>query len=215
MTALSGWKDLLFVSRERRFFDYLVEQADATLAGIELLAEFLNHRPDGDEREASIERMSLLEKQGDDIRRHIISELRDTFVTPIDREDIYALSRAIDDILDYVDSTVKELVVYDVAPTDWMREMVDNLREAVMHLRDATANLVVDADEALAAMVGAKKMENQIEDLYRRANAALFDETDVHYIFKVREVYRHLSNCADRVDEAADILGAIVIKGNA
>ncbi|MCL6547568.1 MAG: DUF47 family protein [Alicyclobacillus sp.] len=211
---MSGWKDVLFVSREKRFIDYLLAQADATLAGLEVLHQYLLRQPEREAREALIADMSRLEKQGDAIRRQTIQDLRETFVTPIDREDIYALSRSVDDILDYADSTVKELVVYDVVPTPAMERMVDSLRQAVESLRSAIEHMLDDPDLSLDGMVEAKRMENRVEDLYRRANAELFGETDIHLIFKIREVYRHLSNCADRVDEAADIIGSIVIKGN-
>lgn len=210
---MKHWKEI-FLPRENRFMDYLVSQAEATVAGVKLLHQFLCDEPDGEDRDDFIRQMSVLEKSGDAVRRTIVQELLETFVTPIDREDIYSLSRSIDDILDYADSTVKELVVYQVEPTQAMKDMVGILHDAVVHLRDAIETIVQDPNKSVENMVAAKKMENQIEDMYRKANAELFDMTDMNHIFKVREVYRHLSNAGDRADEAADIIGAIVIKGN-
>lgn len=210
---MKNWKEI-FLPKENRFMEYLVRQTDATVSGVKLLYDFLSEQPEGAERDEFIHRMSVLEKSGDEVRRIIIQELLDTFVTPIDREDIYSLSRSIDDILDYADSTVKELVVYQVEPTDAMKEMVRILYEAVVFLRKSIEQMVQEPNGSIRDMVKAKKMENRIEEVYRKANAELFDMTDMNYIFKVREVYRHLSNAGDRADEAADIIGAIVIKGN-
>lgn len=210
---MKNWREI-FISRESRFMDYLVHQSDVTVAGVKLLHTFLCEGPEGEQRDDLIREMSALEKSGDEIRRTIVQELLETFVTPIDREDIYALSRSIDDILDYADSTVKELVVYQVEPTQAMKDMVGLLHDAVVSLRKSIEQIVDEPNTCIQEMVAAKKKENQIEDLYRKANAELFDMTDMNHIFKVREVYRHLSNAADRADEAADIIGAIVIKGN-
>ena len=208
-----SWKEI-FVSQERRFLQYLIEQSEMTLAGVALLCEIMEHPMDGERRGDLIESIGKLEKRGDEIRRSIIGELRDTFVTPLDREDIYALSKSVDDILDYADSTVKVLIAYNVEPTPEMVQMVDALREGASFICGAIGHIMTDVEQSMTHMIAAKKLENRMEELYRRANAELFDQTDIHFIFKVREVYRHLSNAADRVDEAADIVGSILIKGN-
>ncbi|MCL6516738.1 DUF47 family protein [Alicyclobacillus sp.] len=204
----------ILLPRENRFVQYLMQQAEVTAEAVQLLQRFVTDRPEGAARDAQIERMSELEKQGDAIRRKIIQELLDTFVTPVDREDIYNLSRSVDDILDYADSTIKEIVLYEVEPTPFMVEMVATLCDAVVALRNAIRYMVDQPRRSVEHLVAAKKCENRMEDMYRRANAELFDLTDMHHIFKVREVYRHLSNCADRADEAADVIGSIVIKGS-
>lgn len=210
---MKKWQDI-FRSQETRFLELLVEQTQATLNGTRVLYEFVMKRPSGNELENIIEKMSLLEKQGDEVRKNIVEKLLSTFVTPFDREDINSLSLSIDDILDYADSTIKELVMYDVEPNPAMQKMVRMLRDGVVALRSAVENMLADPEATIRDMITAKRAENRVEDLYRHANAELFSMTDMHHIFKVREVYRHLSNSADRADEAADIIGAIVIKGN-
>lgn len=210
---MKNWKDI-FVPNDDRFVTYLVQQAQAASAAMGVLYQFLMQETGSSAIDDLISEMSLLEKQGDAVRKRAILELLDTFVTPIDREDIYALSRSIDNILDYADSTVKELVLYDVEPTTYMREMVGVLKESVSRLEHAVETMLKDPQACVQDMVFVKRAENRIEELYRTANAALFDMTDMNFIFKVREVYRHLSNCADRMDEAADIIGNIIIKGN-
>lgn len=75
--------------------------------------------------------MRRFEKEADEVRRILIDELNQTFVTPIDREDIFALSRAIDDILDYAYSTVDEMVVLQVKLNSFLQQMVLLFRDAV------------------------------------------------------------------------------------
>ena len=207
------WTEI-FIPNENRFYDYLLSQSSVTLEGLDILIQFLSELERGDEASILIKRMSELEKKGDAIRRNLISDLLSTFVTPLDREDLYDLSRCIDNVLDYADSTIKTMMIYRVEATRAMIEMVHALREAMSSLQSSIENIHGQPKLAIKHMVDSKKMENRIERMYRVANADLFHETDMHYIFKIREVYRHLSNAADRVDEAADVIGLIVIKGN-
>ena len=136
------------------------------------------------------------EKEADEARRILIDELNRTFVTPFDREDIFALSRAIDDVLDYAYSTVDEMEILNVEPTAYMQR------------------IGVAGDHAQRS----KALENRVESVYREALADLFSEVTgkdndaIVKILKQREVYRHLSNAADRGDEAANVIADIVVK---
>ena len=99
----------LFKKRQNIFIKMIHDQASLTLEGMEALkAYFENHDP------AAAKLLTAKEKEADEARRILIDELNQTFVTPFDREDIFALSRAIDDVLDYAYSTVSEMVILDV-----------------------------------------------------------------------------------------------------
>lgn len=157
-----------------------------------------------------------LEKEADEVRRILIEKINRSFVTPIDREDIFALSRAIDDILDYGYSTVDEMVTLDVKPNDYLTRMVTVLMEATEHIHLAVVQLEKQRQHVLTHTTIAKKLENQVELLYREAVSKLFsnakDIGEILDILKMREIYRHLSNAADRADEAANILSDIAVK---
>jgi len=88
----------------------LSDQASKTLEGIEALGEFVENQ-----NQKNANRVKEIEKEADELRRVLVEELHKTFITPMDREDIYALSRAIDDIVDYANSTVDEMEIYEVA----------------------------------------------------------------------------------------------------
>jgi predicted phosphate transport protein (TIGR00153 family) len=158
------------------------------------------------------EKVKELEREADELRRIVIEELNQTFVTPFDREDIFSLSRAIDDIMDYADRTVDEMEIYEVNANHHIIEMIDILRKAAHELSDAIRLIQKYPNIALEHATKAKALENEMENAYHRALADLFKGTDTVYMLKMREIYRHLSNAADRGDEAANIIGDIVVK---
>jgi uncharacterized protein Yka (UPF0111/DUF47 family) len=142
--------------------------------------------------------------------------LHKTFVTPFDREDIYQLSLYLDDVLDYTYTTVEELRVLQVQPDAHLAHMAMRLNEAADELVLAMERLTHNPMVALDHARRAKGRENQVERLYRQAVAELFrGPEDVHHIMvmlRLREVYRHISNAADRADHAANVIGSIIVK---
>jgi predicted phosphate transport protein (TIGR00153 family) len=206
-----GLRDL-FRRRPDPFIQRLEQQASLTLRGIEALKAYML-RPDP----AIEKQLGELEREADEVRCILIDELLRTFVTPMDREDISALSRAIDDVLDYAYTTVDEMSILNVQPTPYMVRIASllcdgalELHLAVQRLKDNHPNIASDHAQR------AKGIENRVEVVYREALADLFrdprDVNDVVRMLKLREVYRHLSNAADRGDEAANIIIDIVVK---
>ena len=195
-----------------KFLKLLSEQAALTLTGMEVLEDFVNHRGDGD----NARRLQIVEKEADEVRRILIDELNRNFVTPFDREDIFALSRAIDDIIDYAYTTVDEMVVLGVDSNEYLRRMISLLREAAFEIHLATQRLKDHPNVASEHAMRAKALENRVESVYREAIASLFTgPKDIEHIMemlKLREIYRHLSNAADRGDEAANVIADIIVK---
>ena len=156
------------------------------------------------------------EKEADEARRILIDELNKTFITPFDREDIFALSRSIDDVLDYAYSTVSEMEILKVKATPFMQRMAALLRDAAFELSMAVNALEEHPAVANDHAQRAKALENRVEAVYREALADLFsgveDLKHVVKMLKLREVYRHMSNAADRGDEAANVIADIVVK---
>ena len=162
--------------------------------------------------DAQREKVKDIERQADELRRIVIEELNQTFVTPFDRDDIFSLSRAIDDVMDYADRTVDEMEIYEVKPNNHVVQMIDILRKAARELNDSIRLIQKYPNIALEHATKAKAAENEMENAYHRALAELFKGTDTVYMLKMREIYRHLSNAADRGDEAANLIGDIVVK---
>jgi len=201
----------VFRPRPDKFISLIVEQAALTLKGLDLLKEFVSS-----ESHEAAQQLTEIEKEADEIRRILIDELNRTFITPIDREDIFALSRAIDDMLDYAFSTVDEMEILKVKPTYHMVRIASLLRDATYEIHLATLRLQKNPNVAIDHAQRAKALENRVESVYREALAELFkgpeDVKHVMKMLKTREVYRHLSNAADRGDEAGNIISDIVVK---
>ena len=131
-------------------------------------------------------------------------------------EDIFALSRAIDDVLDYAYTTVEEMQILDVEPTDYLRRMASLLQDAANEIHLAMLRIEDHPGVANEHATRAKALENRVERVYREAIADLFsgpkDIDHLMELLKLRELYRHLSNCADQGDAAANIIHDIVVK---
>jgi len=207
---MSLWN--IFKPKPNKFLQLLVEQTNLTVKGLGQLKVYLTKRTTEGAR-----LVSNTEKEADEVRRIVIEELMRTFVTPFDREDIFSLSREIDDVLDYANTTVDEMEILDVTPTPYMVRMASLLFEASQELSLAVErlqdnHLSVAQDHAQRA----KAFENRVEQVYREAIADLFrgpkNFKQVMTILKVREIYRHMNNASDREDTAANVISDIIIK---
>ena len=200
-----------FKKRKNTFMKLIHDQAALTLAGLDALKAYM----EGQDGAAAAELIKS-EKEADEVRRILIYELNKTFITPFDREDIFALSRTIDDVLDYAYTTLNEMEVLKVRPTPFMARIASLLRDAAFELLQAVDRLQDHPGVANEHAQRAKALENRVEDVYREALADLFsgaeDTKHIVKMLKSREVYRHLSNAADRGDEAANVIADIVVK---
>lgn len=205
-----GIKDL-FKSRDEVFLQLLVDESAKGLEALEELQRFVET---GNEKSAR--RVKQIEKEADELRRIIAHELNRTFITPIDPEDIYSLSRAIDEIVDYADSTVEEMQLFGIAGNDYLKQIVSLVLEGAQEIHLAMVRLRDHPGVAGEHASRARSLENRVEKLYRHAVAEMFDNAKELPLMveglKYREVYRHLSNAADRYVEAADVVGHIVVK---
>lgn len=201
----------LLIKRKNIFLQLLHDQAASTLAGLEALHVYMKN-PNSD----NAAKLRKIEKEADEFRRILIFELNKTFITPIDREDIFSLSRSIDDILDYAFSTVIEIELLKVKPTPFMEQIAGLLKDSASEILMAVDRLKDHPGVANEHAQRAKALENKIEGVYREALAELFSGAeDIKHVMKIlksREVYRHLSNAADRGDEAANVIADIVVK---
>jgi predicted phosphate transport protein (TIGR00153 family) len=197
--------------RDEVFHRLMEEQAALTLEGLKLLCRYVEQQ---DPQVA--EQLSLKEKEADEVRRILIDELNRTFVTPFDREDIFTLSRTIDDVLDYAYSTVSEMEILKVESTPYLQRIASLLKDAAYEIHQAVLRLKNHPGVAIDHAQRAKALENRVEAVYREALADLFSGPEsiqhVMEMLKMREVYRHLSNAADRGDEAANVIADIVVK---
>jgi uncharacterized protein Yka (UPF0111/DUF47 family) len=190
-----------FKKRPNRFIDLLIQQAALTEEGMDALIAYFDKST-----KKRADALDKLESEADEIRRILIDELNRTFVTPFDREDIHALSRAIDDMLDYAFTTVVEMSILEVEPNDYMREIGSLLLKSANAIHLGVQRLADHPGVAQTHAIRATQIENDVEVLQPE------DAEHIVQMLKYRETYRHLSNAADKGDEAANVLSDIVVK---
>ena len=205
------WLKRFLRPKQNNFMQLLQEQGEYTVAIVEALQAYLKKQSD-----KKSTRARQVEKDADETQRIFVHELLDTFVTPIDREDLFALTRALDNFIDYVYDTVEELEIFALEPPPAVLEITNLLWEMANELYLALQRLLDHPGVAAEHARRVKGLENQVEDTYRRSLAELFQgPEDIHHvmeILKTREVLRHLSNAADQGDMAADVVQDIVVK---
>jgi hypothetical protein len=199
--------DLFGSSRVRRFFDLLVQHSALLAQAARTLRDYVLT---GDVELA--DKVARLELQGDDVLAQLVSAIRDSFVTPLDRQDLYNLGETIDDMIDYLSNAAVEFRLFRVASTGPMHVMCGILVDAADQIEAAVIAISKDANAAIGHATTACDCENRMEDVYREALAELFDGEDIRAMLKVREIYRHLSNSADRGDAVGKLIGKIVVK---
>ncbi len=159
--------------------------------------------------------MRELEHRGDFVTHQMLNQLQQSFVTPIDREDIALLAQRMDDVLDHVDAAVTALYDYELrTPTSAAREMAIVIKQAGETLQQAMAHLRHgDLKAILPLTVEVNRLENHGDMLFRSAMRDLFqNEYDVRDIIKWREVYDELEAATDSAEDVANVMEGVVLK---
>ncbi|MGN6378113.1 MAG: DUF47 domain-containing protein [Gaiellales bacterium] len=194
-----------------REFYTLFDQAAANLvSAAQLLLDLLEHYPD---RRALVAEIKDREHEGDRITHEIVQLLHKTFVTPIDREDIYDLTTALDDILDFIDQVADELSLYGVEEVP--REAIDQagvILRAVSKLSDVVAGLGPLRD-AQPLLVEIHALEDEADQLVRRATANLFSGgMDPLVVIRWKDIHEDLEQAVDSCERAAHVLESVYLK---
>ena len=196
--------------RERRFYDLFERNSSNVVAAAELLAELLVNPAAPEGRQ---ERISELEHEADEITHEIARSINRTFVTPFDREDIYALSSGIDDVLDFIKEVSDKHSLYDITTSSPAAvELGALLVQSVGQLHDAIVKL-----ESLKGLeshwIEINRIENQGDQVSRKAISDLFRSgSDPILVMKLKDVYDTLEDALDRCVDVANVIENIVLK---
>jgi len=195
---------------DRAFVDLLVGQVDAALEGADLAREVASGgRTVGDARQ----RMRGVENGGDEIRARLVAELSRVLVTPIDREDLFRLSRSVDDVLDNLRDLLREWELFGVEEARALGPLLDAVVEGLLELRDAVLGLLNKPSGAARGALASKKAgANEIRRLYEAETARLFEGELSVELLKRRELLRRLDVVGLRLGEAADHLADGLMK---
>lgn len=152
------------------------------------------------------ERMEVIEHEGDVRRGELVDMLSASITTPIDREDLFRLSRSIDDVLDTLRDFVREAHIYDIKKMDRLLPLLDWLIEGLDNLAGAVSNILDDPGRVVRSALDAKKQAGAICRAYQYEIAELFVDDISAETFKRRELVRRLDIAGIRLAEAADAL---------
>lgn len=153
------------------------------------------------------------EHEADRVKINNLHTLNEAFSTPIDREDLYRAIMDLDEVVNYCKTTVNEMEVLQLQPDKHCLEMAMHIKLGTDALLQGFGRLATKTPAQAAEDADvARKAERRVEKAYRRAIADLFQGDDYIHMFKRREIYRHLSNAADRMAHCANTLHDIVVK---
>ncbi len=203
---------LSLAPRDREFFDLFEEAGGNILRCAALLEEMLLDYP---ERNELAREILIAEQEGDRITHDIIQRLNQTFVTPIDREDIYALAAALDDIVDYTEEVADYLGLYKIeAPMSQAQDLAKVLHQASRQIALALPRLRGFQDLSHFT-VEVNRLENDGDRIVREAIASLFDNgIDPMVVIRWKDIFERLENAIDATESVANIIEGIVIKNS-
>jgi uncharacterized protein len=203
----------LFAPRDRAYFELFEEAGQNALRAATLLERMLINFPDSVELATEIRDC---EHEGDRITHDIIDRLNHTFVTPIDREDILALSSALDDIVDYTEEVADYLGLYRIeAPMDQAISLAQVLSSACQEIGKAIPLLRGFNPEISEHTMEVNRLENEGDRITREAVASLFGaRIDPMVVIRWKDIFERLEAAIDSTEHVADILYGIVIKNS-
>ena len=202
----------LFMPREREFFDLFEEAGTNIVRAADLLDQMLRGYPEN----AGLARELLIcEQEGDRITHDIIHRINQTFVTPIDREDIHQLAAALDDVVDLAEEVADYLGLYKIeAPMEQAQRLAHILLQAARQISEAMPRLRGFQDISHYT-VEINRLENDGDRVSREAMASLFEGgIDPMVVIRWKDIFERLESAIDATERVANILEGITIKNS-
>jgi len=199
--------------KDHKFFDLFRQDAANLRKGALALHELVDHYEDVEKK---YEKIKEIEHQGDNITHEIFTKLRDTFITPLEREDIHDLASGLDDVLDCIEGVASRMWTFKLArPTPEVKKLVDIIAKAVEQIFEAIDNL-----ESLGHVHSFCKqiniLEYEADVVCREAIADLFEKAEtaaeIKNLIMLKEIYTRLEVAADRCEDVANVIEGIIVK---
>jgi predicted phosphate transport protein (TIGR00153 family) len=204
-----------FLPKKTEFFALFSRHAQLCVDGARLLAELLDTPAGAKDR---YEKIHAVEHEADRVCQETMETLHRTFVTPLDRSDIYELSSRLDDIVDHIEATAQRVWLYEIErPTAEVIEMGRNLVRATEALSAAVDALpkLSDAAHIRESCTAVKAAEKEHDRVLRRATARLFkEESDARMLIKWKEIYEDVERAVDRCEDVANVIEGVVLENS-
>ncbi|HEY5450246.1 MAG TPA: DUF47 family protein [Polyangia bacterium] len=197
------------------FFAHFENQGKKTVEGCRAFLEMVEQ---ADNLESRAERVKQIEHECDEITHAVVEGLHKTFITPIDRNDIYTLITKMDDIMDFVEAAADRLALYEIpAMTKEVGDLARCLVQSAEHVLGAVSSIrdLGKPNGILQHCIEINRLENVADGLLRSALARLFrEEKDPIAVIKWKEIYETLESATDRCEDVANIIEGVVLENS-
>jgi predicted phosphate transport protein (TIGR00153 family) len=199
------------IPRETQFFDLFERQGRHIVDSARALHEMIFDFSDAPAKAAAIRE---LEHAGDVLTHELVRKINTTFVTPFDREDVYALATRLDDVLDLIEAASDRLVLYRIkAPTSGARALGEVIVKAAIATEGAVQCLRPHSPSYHTHCIETNRLENEADRLLKELIAGLFaDVTDPIEVIKWKEIYETLEEVTDRCEDVVNVIEGIMLK---
>ncbi len=188
------------------FIGMLEAQAEETVKGVSAFVSWLDEGGN-----QSIDDLSAIEKKADEMRHTMEGLLQEAFETPFDRQDIYGISRQMDQVLNFSYSTAREMVAFGILPDPDILQMSRSLLEGTRMLVDGIHMMRGKGEGAQALIRRIRVQTHEIEDVYIQSMAEVYKSQDAIIIVKKREIYHHLRDAGRNLNATVDVLHRIIV----
>lgn len=200
-----------FLPKEEQYFSLFSQMTSHIYDAAAVLVEMLNDKNGNYEEYAK--RTKVIEHACDELTHSISTRLNKSFITPFDREDIYLLSGALDDIVDLIDDAARALVMYDIhESTEYARRFADVIQSMAVQLHEIVS-MLSRPNGLTPRLVEMHRLENEGDDLYHAAIGELFkNEKDPLNVIRWKDIYEKLESAVDRCENVSNIIESVIIK---
>lgn len=197
---------------DKIFFEIFESQADVACRGADVLVDIFSDYTNVEEK---YHKLKEIEHEGDQISHRAHDELNRTFITPFEPEEISRLINTLDDVVDFMDEGARLLITYKIQkPEPSMLEVAKCLQTATQAIKKGIGMLrtLNEVDELKKICQDINTYENQADELQTKALMQLFSSNDPIHIIKMKDIYEHFENAADKCEDVADVITAIIIR---
>jgi len=202
-----------FMPKEVKFFDYLNLQAENLVKASSYFKSILKN---GVMDEAAAKKIHDYEHEGDTLSHEITDMLNRTFITPIDREDIYALANQLDDVLDMINAMAGRMKLYKLDPgNDYFSQFIDLIDQSSVALANAVKHMhdTKRTRRVLDHCIEINRLENMGDQVREKAIGSLFEtEKDPIMVIKWKEMYEVAEGTLDKCEHVAKVIESILVK---
>jgi len=205
-----GFKEWI-IPQDKIFFNLLEEQAELAVKVAELFQTMIREYSSFD---VLIQRMKIMEHEGDELVHKIIQKLHRSFITPIDHEDISKLASLYDDVLDLIEATANRIFLFKIEkPDEVIKEFVEIIVRQVREVSALTKHIrKINQREIERKFKAIHSLENEADDLYNFAIVELFKEKDPIKIMIMKDIYEFLEQITDKCEDICLVIQDVVIK---